>query len=302
MHIDLFMIVFLSTPEAVLYLPMMLLLGQQKARLKLNKPNAFRFVATVALMLAVSWFIRPLASSPAVSTAYHAIAYILILIIVYRMSFGTAFLSVSMAIQFLYMTENTIVLFAVTHISKSAIAFLGSSITMLMFSIPIRILQGLAAYFLSKYYEVFEISKVSKKLGILFATCNLGSAVIGFFFSHIYTQIFNTLSFTNQIIFALGLLLLFFLQLTLIFAFMYMTVKDVMWGEYHRYRGQRMKSKMELQEMNDNIEYAFNEIHSILKKDRDIDKVVSILEDFLDIKHNNQKDGDGISISGGDKE
>jgi hypothetical protein len=76
MHMDLFMLIFLSLPEFIFDVPLMLIISGEKEKLKLKANNAIRFFLAIVLMLTATWFIRPHISSTFQSMACHIIAYI----------------------------------------------------------------------------------------------------------------------------------------------------------------------------------------------------------------------------------
>lgn len=294
MEMNVFILFFVSLPEAFLNLILILLVSERKSRLEISRPNVVRFSATLALMLAASWFLRPLAPSPAFNMLFHIAAYLLIITLVYKINLGTVFLSVIMVMLFILTIENTFIPFIIAYKIKDLSAFFGNNATILVCSLPDRILQCLAVFLLWKYNEVFLITRINKKIRAVFIACNLIFIFAQAYFSSIYAAYFGSLSLAHQISYALVLVILLIAFDLLVFTLVYLTVKGVMLHGYSRYR-----------ELEDNAKYAFNEVYNLLKCRNDTGGAVSLLEELIGKEEKQEeinktevrKDGEKISTT-----
>ncbi|MCX7920916.1 MAG: hypothetical protein N3B21_02655 [Clostridia bacterium] len=78
MKMNFFILLFISLPEAICNLAIILLLAGKKECLKMRGSNIARFSVALVSMLAISWFIRPLLPNYAVNFIVHSLAYTLI--------------------------------------------------------------------------------------------------------------------------------------------------------------------------------------------------------------------------------
>lgn len=276
MAINTFMLLFISLPEAFLNLILILLFAGQKNRLSINQQNIMKFSITLLLMLVSTWFIRSLSPNVAVNALCTTAAYIVILLIVYRINVGITALSVTTIFLYIVAIENTYIPFIITYHAKNLTEFFGSNLTLFLCAIPERILQVLAIALLWKYNDVLEITRINKKFLRILIICNLIIYSSEEFFSYIFVQNFNNYSFLVQIIYAIVLLMLILAFNVLIFAFMYIALKGVMILGFNRYHELENKYR----ELEDNAQYGFEKIYEHLKNN-DNENAMNMLEELL---------------------
>ncbi len=276
MEMNTFMLLLVSLPEAFLNLMLILLFAGQKNCLKLKQQNIIKFCITLVLMLVSTWFIRPLAPNIVVNTLCTTVAYIVIFLIVYRLNVGIIALSVTSILLYILAIENTYIPFVIAYHAKNLTEFFGSNLTLLLCSIPERVLQVLAIALLWKYNEALVITSINKKFRMILIPCNIIIFSTEEFFSNIFVKFFNSFSFFEQIIYAVVLLMLILAFNTLIFAYMYIALKGVMILGFNRY--QKLENKY--QELEDNAQFAFDEVYQLLKNNN-TENAVTMLEELL---------------------
>ncbi|MCX7923973.1 MAG: hypothetical protein N3B21_18460 [Clostridia bacterium] len=206
MAMNLFILFFISFPEAILGLYMILLFaGEKKYLYLLNRKNVLRFAATLALMLTASYTLRPLAPNVAVNTLLHCVAYIIIIGIVYRMDIYRTVFAVVLLLSFFATVENGYIPFVITYISKGIREFYSNKLVLLLVSIPTRILQLATIMFLRKYYIVFIATKLNKRIYTWLTAIMLFVFCIDYSASYMFVLYFNSLSFVHQIFSSIGL-------------------------------------------------------------------------------------------------
>ena len=286
MHIDLIILFLESLPEAAQNLIMILLFGDQKERLKPGKSNILRFVAAITLMLLASWILHPLAPNLMVNVVYHSAAYIVIVGVVYGMKPGTAAFSVTTLLSFVSAIENSFIPFVITYDMGGLQNFLNNDRIIILCSIVVRVIQGVAIYLLYKYEDVVDVRKISKPARRIFIILNIIALAAQVSFAQLYSDHFGSLSIYFQIIYAVIMLSMTIGLNMLIFALMHITIGQVAAHGYARFLQIKVQSQNTIKEFEDDVKDTFDDIYSLLKEDRDVDGAISILELILDKKDN----------------
>lgn len=281
MRMDLFMLIFLSLPEYLLDLPLMLIISGEKEKLKLKIGNVIRFFLAIALMLTATWLIRPLVSNVSLSVAVHSVAYTVIILLVYGIHPVKAMLGVAWAMLYLYTLENTFIPFVITYISKGITAFYGSNITLLVCTIPLRAFQFLAVRYFYKNNEFLEAVRSEKKYSIVFAVSSFIMTVAQMYIAYIYATFFDKYPFMTQLLFSCALLALMISFYVAIFGFIYIVVKKFANDVKDRDVKQKQQSAINLKKITDKNHNTLEELCHILENEKNMDKAIGLLKMHL---------------------
>lgn len=297
MHMDLFMLIFLSMPEFLLNMLLMLIIAGKKNKLKFNKVgNVIQFAVALALMLTATWLIRPHASSPAQSLVCHSIAYVLIILVVYRINPVKVVLGVAWTILYQNTLENTFIPFVIAYFSKGLTAFYGSHLTLILVSLPVRIFQALAVIYFYKNDEFLGAIRGDKKYNIVFAASCYLLTLAEVFISYIYYTFFDEFSFVIQLLFSCSLLALILSFYIAIFGFIYIIVKKFSDDVKNRDMKQRQLSAISMKKVNDKKRDTLEELYSVLQSEKYTGKAIDILKNHLLIEEG--QEGKKVEVSG----
>ncbi len=265
MHMDLFMLIFLSLPEFIFDLPLMLIISGEKEKLKFEVNNVIKFFLAIALMLIATWFIRPYVSSTFQSIACHTIAYGLIILLIYRPHPVKAALGITWASLYVYTLENTSVPFVITYISKGLTSFYGNNITLILCSLPVRTFQILAVIYFYKNDEHIEAIRSEKKYSIVFASSWFIMSLAEVFIAYVYYTYFDKYSFTVQLLFSFALLALMLSFYIAIFGFIYIVVRKFSNDVKNRDEKQKQQTAINMKKLNDKNYDTLEELYYVLE-------------------------------------
>ncbi len=283
MHIDLFMLIFLSLPEFLLELPLILLISGEKEKLKFNAKNTIKFSMAIALMLSATWLIRPHVSNTVQSIACHTVAYVLIILVVYRIHPFRALLGVTWAILYVDTLENTFIPFVIAYISKGLNNFYGSNITLILVSLPVRTFQFLAVRYFYKNDEYLNAIRSEKKYSIIFAVSCYLMTLSEVFIAYVYYTYFDKFSFMVQLLFSCALLILMISFFMAIFGFIYIVVKKFANDVKCRDEKQKQQSAIKIKRVNEKNHDTLKELYNILKNEKYTGDAIDLLEEHLHI-------------------
>ena len=280
MRMDLFMLIFLSVPEYILSVPLMLLLSGKKEKLKFTIGNAIQFFITIALMLTASWIIRPLVSDTFQSVAYSTLAYTVIFLVVYRIRLDKTVLGVAWTVLYLITLENTFIPFVITYMCKGIPNFYSSNITLLVCSVPVRVFQALAVRYFYKNDDFLEVVREDKKYSIIFAVSSFLMCLAEAFISYVYYAFFDKFPFMIQLLFSCALLILMLSFYAAIFGFIFIIVKKLIDDVKDMDKKQKQQTAIDKKINDENLE----ELYNVLENEKDVGKAISLLKNHLDIK------------------
>jgi hypothetical protein len=279
---NLFMLIFLSIPEAILSLPFMLIISGKKEKLKFKIGNVIQFFISIALMLTASCIIRPLVSDVSQSTACHTLAYSVIVILVYRIHPAKALLGVAWTVLFVSTLENSFIPFVITYLCKGISNFYGSNITLLVCSIPVRICQVVAARYFYNNDEFLDTIRNDKKYSIIFGISSFFMVVAEVFISYTYAQYFDKFTFMIQLLFSCALLVLMLSFYVAIFGFIYIMLNNFVGSVKDCDEKQKEQSAIVLQKIEDRNHKTLEELYNILQRDKYKGEAVDLLKSHLD--------------------
>lgn len=272
MVMNLYILFFISLPEAFLNLIIFLLFAGAKNKLKINKSNMVRFVISLVAMLVATNVIRPLAQTVVVSIILHSLTYILIVMLVYRLELGHAALSVVFAMLLFSTIENSYYPFIIAYISKGIENYLKHYQLIVVYAMPSRILQLAIILFLWKY-EILLVARISKQFHKTFIISSFILIFVEYFFGYIFYSYFNILPLFQQIIYALALVLMVIAFNLLIFKTIYVTIGRIISNGFTQYK-----------ELEDNAKLAFDVLYNLLKNSK-IGEAIKLIEE---LKGNNK--------------
>lgn len=262
-----YILLFVSLPEAILNIIIFLLFAGKKESLKINKPNAIRFVITLGLMLASSAFIRPKAPNVAVNMCVHLIAYVAIIVIVYKINIQYAFLSVGLAMLTYSTVENAYTPYVIVYLLKGMENFPKEYLMFPIYSLPIRISQLIVIWFLWKH-EILLVTKMDKRFHTNFIFTTLILILVEYFFVFIFYTYYEIMPLHHQIVFSIALCVMAIAFNLLIFKLVYNAVYGIVKKSYTYYS-----------ELEDNVRHAFNEIRRMLK-DNNVEEAIKLIDEL----------------------
>lgn len=266
---NLYILFLVSLPEAFLSLIQFLLFTGEKGKLKINKPNIIRFAISLALMLVASNYIRPNAPNVAVNMALHIVAYVIILILVYRMNVPYAILGVAFTMMIYSTIENAYVPYIVAYISKGWDNFGKQYMLYPIYSLPITICRIIVIWFLWKH-EILMISKINKSFHKIFIYTTLILILVEYFLFFLFDTYFDKMPLTHQIAFSVTLLLMAIGVNLLVFKLIYKAIVGLVQKGYAQYS-----------DLEDAAKYAFNEIQKMLKE-KNYDGANGLIDEIMD--------------------
>lgn len=254
-QVSLFMLLCLSLPEAVLYLPLMLLFAGEKEHLNFRqKGNIFRFVVAVVLMLLTTIFVRPHIISVPLSAFAHYLAYIIILRIIYNISLHRAFFSITLIASFCILFENLLIPFVIIFFAGNQENFMQNNMAMLISSIPIRLFQIVTILFMWKYYVIFVSTKLNKRIYLLLSFILSAIFIAELLLSYLLVSYLGIMSGVHKIFYVLSLLLMVFFNF-LIFKLIFEVMKWMVEGGTKQY-----------QSLEDDSRWFFEKVDSLLSE------------------------------------
>ena len=273
MVMNLYILFFISLPEALLNLYIMLRLAGESKKLKFkNINNTLRFLITIALMLLGSWIIRPLAPNVVINILLHSIVYTLLISLIYKTNLIKSAFCVSLVLLLYSTVENLYIRFIIAYISHGIENFNSNYQMFIVYSLPYRFAQIAAIIFLIKYEIVLDIAKIDKSFNRLFVICMYLLTCLEYCFSYLFDMYFEKMSLFHQIIFSIAISIMAFITSLLVFKFIYIIVRGLLTGGYKQYQELEMDSK-----------YAFKKVYTLIK-DNNINGAEEILENLIDIK------------------
>lgn len=252
---NLYILLLVSLPEAFLSLIQFLLFVGEKDKLKVNKPNIIRFAVSIILMLIATNFIRPIAPNVAVNMALHVVAYIIILILIYRINIRYATLGVSFSMLVYSTVENAYVPYIVAYISKGWDNFGKQYMLYPIYSLPIFICMIIVIWFLWKH-EILLVSKINKSFHKLFIYTTIILILAEYFLFFLFDSYFDKMPLAHQIVFSVVLLLMSIVLNLLVFKLIYKAVIELVQKSYANYS-----------DLEDAAKYAFSIIHKMLQEE-----------------------------------
>ena len=195
-----------TIPETILNIFIVLLFSNNPDKLNFKTGfNKITFATTVAFLASSSILCRMVSPNIAVNMLLHALIYIAVLMVIYRISFYHAVFSVSMLTFLLVTIENTYIPIASTYISGGIEGFLGNTAAVFISSIPVRLIQFFVIKYMYKHNPILLFGDINISIRLWFSvtllTLSFASAVVSFGFAwH-----FQSMSHYQRIIFFLGL-------------------------------------------------------------------------------------------------
>ena len=269
MAMDLKILIFLSFPEAIFNLMIMLLVAEEKGRLKFSKSNVIRYFLALILMLAASYFLRPLATNFAVNALYHCFAYTLILMFIYRINFFKGLYSTAI-FYLLYATiELSYTPYIFTYITKGTENFFSNIPYAFVLCLPLRVMQFAVVVFLWKYNIVFTMTKIDKKFQIKFSICAIVLVSAELYFAYILSNYFDTYTLLHKISYSIILFIMVIGFNSLLLSFLYSAAKRLIIGGFNKYK------EVETEAM-----FAFKEVRTLLENG-DNESAILLINELL---------------------
>ncbi|MCX7749471.1 MAG: hypothetical protein N2645_21650 [Clostridia bacterium] len=284
MPISFLMLIFLSLPEAILNLVLILLvLGKKEEYLNRKLESAIRFSFTVILMLIATSTLRPLASNVIESMIYHIIAYIIIISLVYGKSLKSIYINIGTVsfgttiIMLFISTIDNLYMPILTILHSDINSYLNNILVLIPLSIPVRLVQGGAICLLWKYSKVLEVTKINKMLRKIFVISNVIIITAEYYLSNNFVNYYKMYTTSEQIFYTIAILMLTITVNFLVFSCIYITIKKVIMISDHNYKKlQQCKNDLE-----EDAKYAFNEVYRLLKDSENVDQAIDLLEKIL---------------------
>ncbi len=264
MVMNIYILMLVSLPEAFLNLILFLLFSGNKDRLKVNKPNVIRFIATLVLMLVATNFIRPAAPNVAVNMVLHILAYFVIILIIYRINIRYALLGICFTMLIYSTVENAYVPYIMIY-TKGIAKFAGHYMMYPVYSLPTRICQLLAICLLYKY-EILLVTKISKKFHTLFILNTLVLTVIEYSLLFLYLTYFDKMLLAHQIAFSATIFIMVTGLNFLVFSLIYNAVTVLVQRGYDKYA-----------ELEEDAIFALNTIKGMLRN-KEVDEAVNLID------------------------
>lgn len=269
MVMNIYILMLVSLPEAFLNLMLFLLFSGNKDKLKVNKQNVIRFIAALILMLVATNFIRPAAPNVAVNIVLHMLAYLIIMLIIYRVNVRYALLSICFTVLIYTTVENAYASYIVVYISKGMENFANQYMLYPVYSMPTRICQLIAVCLLYKY-DLLLVTKINKKFHTLFILNTLVLIVLEYFFLFLYLTYFNNMPLTHQIAFSCAIFVMAIGLNLLVFMLIYNAVTVLVQRGYDKYA-----------ELEEDAIFALSTIRNMLDN-KEVDEAVRLIDKLTD--------------------
>jgi hypothetical protein len=274
MVMNLYILFFVSLPEAFFNEIVILIFAGAKDKLKVNKPNILRFAASMVLVLTASWLIRPIAPNVVVNMALHIVAYVLINTLIYRLNIKYSIMSVAFALL-CYITINiTFIPYIVKFIYGGMKGFANAYYLYPLFSLPMWICQFIMASFLWKY-EFLMATKINNRFHNFFIATFLILAFTEYSLVFIFYDYSDKLPLAIQIVFSFSLLIMTLVFNLMVFRFVHIVINGIVARGYRKYS-----------ELEDDVKFAFNELRDLLKSNN-VDEAIKLIDDLNGKNDNN---------------
>ncbi len=267
MVMNIYMLFLLSLPEAVLNLIIMLLFAGAKGRLKINKANILYFTISIVLMLAASWIIRPLSPNVIASVMLHQIAYVLIILAVYRLKFAYALLAVSFTYLASSTMENAYTPYIITYVCNGIENFQKAYRWYVLYCLPTRAVQIALAVFLWRY-DIMVATRLDHRFHKNFILCALILVSLENAFAFIFYTYWHTMSLIYQTLYSVSILLMVFGFNFAVFKLLYDTIGGIISKGYRQYT-----------ELEESARYAFDKIETLLQCNK-INEAVELIKEI----------------------
>jgi hypothetical protein len=192
-----------------------------------------------------------------------------------------ALLGATWVMLYISTIENIYIPFVITHVSKGLISFYGSSITLLLVSLPERLLQIIAIRYFYKNDEFIEAIRGEKKYSIIFAISNFVMCLAEMFIAYVYYVYFDKYTFAIQIIFSCALFALMLSFYVAEFGFIYIIVKKFANGVKIRDEKHKRQAAINIKIINDRNQAILEEVCNMLEIKKDTDRAIDILKEHL---------------------
>lgn len=267
MLMNLYILFFVSLPEAFLNLIIFLLFAGTKSNLKVNRSNVIRFTISLIAMLVATSIIRPLAQNVVENVIAHCIAYIIIISLLYKLRLWHSAISVVFTMLLFSTIENSYYPFIIAYISGGIDNFTKHYQLFVLYSVPNRILQVMIIFFLYKY-EILLVTKISRQFHYTFVISTFILVFVEYFFGFIFYSYFNVFSLLQQITYAVALVLMVVFFNYLMFMTIYVTIGKIITNGFSQY-----------QELEYDAKSAFLLINSLIKSNR-VDEAAKLIDDL----------------------
>jgi hypothetical protein len=267
-----------SLPEAFLSLILFLLFAGEKEKLKFNVSNIIRFIGSLVLMLLASEFIRPKAPNVIVNMALHLLAYIIIILVVYRIKLSYAILSVGFAMLIYATAENAYVPYIVAYVYKGMDNFATGYLMYPVYSLPIRIAQLIAIWFFWKH-ETLLVTRINKRFHKDFIVSTLMLLLVEYFFLFLFYTYYEIMPLAHQIAFSIALCTMSIMFNLLVFRLVYNAVYGIVNSGYKHYL-----------EFEEDVKNVLNEIQTLLKENKAYE-AIKLINELNDKDINNKENG-----------
>jgi hypothetical protein len=265
---NIYILFLVSLPEAFLSLIQFLLFSGEKDKLKINKSNIIRFVISLVLMLVASNYIRPVSPNVAVNMALHIIAYVIILILVYRINIPYAVLCVAFTMMIYSTVENAYIPYIIAYISKGWDNFGKQYLLYPIYSLPITLCRIIIIWFLWNH-EILMVSKINKSFHKIFISTTLVLILTEYFVLFIFYTYFDKMALAHQIGFSITLLVMAIGLNLLVFRLIHKAVVGLIQKGYAQYS-----------DLEDAAKYVFTEMQKMLKE-KNYDGANNIIDEIM---------------------
>ncbi|WP_242856120.1 hypothetical protein [Ruminiclostridium josui] len=199
------------------------------------------------------------------SITLHIIAYVLIVMLMYRMKLIYALLGTSFFLLIMTTTEILYTPYLITYVFKGMVNFQNAYHWYVLLVIPQRIFQIIVANFLWKH-EILLATQINRRFHRLFLTSILtllfGEQLLYF----VYVTIFDRMQLVYQITFSVSLLVIVLILNILIFKLVYTVITGLVVKSYNKYC-----------EFENDVKFALDEIRSLLANNK-VDEAVKLIE------------------------
>lgn len=267
MVMNLYILLLVSLPEALLNLIMALLITGRKENLKLSKHNAVRFLASLFLMLFSTNIIRPVSSNILINVTLHVLAYTLILMFVYRMKLVYALFGIAFFFMIITTTEVLYTPYVINYVFKGMKNFQNGYLWYLPLSLPQRVVQVMVITFLWKH-DILLVTRINRKFHNFFLATFLlfgfGEQLLYF----VFVSIFDKLQIVYQLAFSLAMFLMVLLLTILNIKLIYSLINGLVIKSFNKYN-----------DFENDVKFAFNEIRTLLVNNQ-VDEAVKLIDDI----------------------
>ncbi len=241
-------------------------------------------IITVIFMLFATTIIRPLSPNVIVSMVYHIIAYTIIISLICKTNLWTMLFSTITTMLLMSTIDNLYVPIVTILLGKGINEYMQNIFVMFALSMPVRLFQILGVIFLKRYYNILEFTNISKKFRKVFIFCNIIIISAEYYISNSFVNHFGLYSKIEQVFYAVAIFTITITVNFLVFTSVYLSVKKVMIVSDRNYR----KLQGNMNELEENAKFAFNEVYRLLKdKDDNINQATILLEKILNVKGSN---------------